>query len=42
VPDSAVLKQWLKNLQTEEKGVLTTGKLSLRQILLQVRCGAVL
>lgn len=33
--ESALFKQWLKNLQTE-KGVLTYGRLNLRQILIQV------
>jgi ADP-sugar diphosphatase len=33
--DSALFRRWLENLQTE-KGVLAYGKLSLRQILIQV------
>ena len=35
--DSALFKRWLENLQTE-KGVLAYSKLSLTQILIQVRC----
>jgi ADP-sugar diphosphatase len=37
--DSALFRRWLENLQSE-KGVLTDGKLSLRQILIQVRCSS--
>lgn len=33
--ESSLFRQWLKNLQ-EEKGVLTYGRLNLRQILIQV------
>lgn len=33
--DSALFRRWLENLQTE-KGLLAYGKLSLRQILIQV------
>ncbi|GJN01058.1 hypothetical protein PR202_ga18293 [Eleusine coracana subsp. coracana] len=35
--DSALFKQWLRNLQTE-KGVLTYGRLNLTRVLIQVRC----